>query len=282
MSDADLVPLANRTAVLATMHGKEQVIAPLLIELGISVLLPSELDIEFNTDQFGTFSREIKRAGSQQEAARIKAEQALQLTGLNLAIASEGAFGPHPALPYLPCNRELVLLLDPENQLEIWGEALSTQTNFAQAEVRSLAEAEQFAEQIGFPQHGLILRAEDQLIKGIVTAKQLASAVQQHLAASGSVTLETDMRAQYNPQRMQVISQATQNLVQKIRQICPSCGWPGFDIVERQPGLPCAWCRQPTELTLADIYACQHCGHRQVKAAEASQADPAHCAYCNP
>lgn len=282
MSDAVLVrQLANRTAVLATMHGKEQVIAPLLAELEIAVLLPSELAIEFNTDQFGTFSREIKRVGNQQEAARIKAERAMQLTGLNLAIASEGAFGPHPALPYLPCDRELVLLLDPANQLEIWGEALSTQTNFAQAEVRSLAEAEQFAQKIGFPQHGLILRVREHLIKGIVTAAELASAVEQHLA-SGSVTMETDMRAQYNPQRMQVIRQATQNLVQKIRQICPNCGWPGFDIIERQPGLPCAWCRQPTELTLADIYACQHCGYRQAKAAEASQADPAHCAYCNP
>ncbi|MBW4466960.1 MAG: hypothetical protein KME07_16170 [Pegethrix bostrychoides GSE-TBD4-15B] len=282
MSDAIWVPqLANRTAVLATMHGKEQVIAPLLAELGISVLLPSDLNIEFNTDQFGTFSREIKRAGNQQEAARMKAARAMQLTGL-MAIASEGAFGPHPALPYLPCDRELVLLLDPENQLEIWGEALSTKTNFSQAEVRSQSEAEQFAQKIGFPQHGLILRAENQLIKGIVTAAELASAVEHHLVSSGSVMLETDMRAQYNPQRMQVIQQATQNLVQKICQTCPNCGWPGFDILERQPGLPCAWCHQPTELTLANIYACQHCGHRQAKAAEASHADPVHCAFCNP
>ncbi len=282
MSDANAVPqFANRTAVLATMHGKEQVIAPLLAELGITVILPAQLNLAFNTDQFGTFSREVKRAGSQREAAQTKAKQAMQLTGLDLAIASEGAFGPHPALPYLPCNRELLLLLDGKAELEIWGEALSTATNFAQAEVHSLAEALQFAQKIGFPQHCLMLRSKDQLLKGITSEAELKSAVERGLTASAAVTLETDMRAHYNPQRMQVIQQATENLVQKLRQPCPNCGWPGFDIAERQPGLPCAWCHQPTELTLANIYGCQHCGHRQVETV-ASQADPAHCTYCNP
>ena len=283
MSNADPAPqFANRTAVLATMHGKEQVIASPLAELGIQVILPAELGAAFDTDRFGTFSGEVKRAGSQLEAARTKAEQAMQLTGLSLAIASEGSFGPHPALPYLPCNRELVLLLDRDANLELVGEALSTATNFAQAEVSSLAEARQFAQKAGFPQHGLILRLETELIKGIRTEADFVQSVERALAASPSVRLETDMRACYNPQRMQVIQQATQNLLQKIRQTCPGCGWPGFEIVEHQPGLPCAWCHQPTEQTQAVIYGCRHCGYRQVEASAASQADPAHCLYCNP
>jgi len=282
MSYVDSAPqFANRTAVLATMHGKEQVIAPLLAELGITVILPPE----FNTDRFGTFSREVKRAGNQIEAARIKATEAMQLTGFRLAIASEGAFGPHPALPYLPCNRELVLLLDweqPDQPLEILGEALSTATNFAQAQVSSLAEALEFAQTVGFPQHGLMLKFADQWIKGITTEAELIRGIERALAQFPSATIETDMRACYNPKRMQVIRQATENLLQKIRQTCPNCGWPGFDGLEHQSGLPCAWCGQPTELTQAIIYGCQHCGHRQIRVSKPSQADPAHCSYCNP
>lgn len=84
---------ASRTAVLATMHRKEDVIAPLLEqELGLQIVVPQN----FNTDRFGTFSREVKRAGSQLEAARIKAQAAMQATGAAIALASEGAFGPPP------------------------------------------------------------------------------------------------------------------------------------------------------------------------------------------
>jgi hypothetical protein len=79
---------ANRVGVLATMHQKERVMAPLLEkELGIKVIVPPN----FNTDSFGTFTREIKRPGDQLETARLKAEKALLLTGETLAFASEGA-----------------------------------------------------------------------------------------------------------------------------------------------------------------------------------------------
>ena len=96
----------DRIAVLGTMHKKERVIAPLLEnELGVKVIVPENL----NTDKFGSFTREIERPGSQIEAAKMKAQQALLLTSEDLAIASEGSFIPHPSLPYIPCNREVVI-----------------------------------------------------------------------------------------------------------------------------------------------------------------------------
>ncbi|MEG4323680.1 MULTISPECIES: DUF6671 family protein, partial [unclassified Microcoleus] len=99
--------LVNRTAVLATMHHKERVMAPILErELGVRISVPRELD----TDAFGTFTREVKRLGTQIEAARQKAEKALEVAGETLAFASEGTFGPHPMMPYLPANREIVIL----------------------------------------------------------------------------------------------------------------------------------------------------------------------------
>ena len=103
----------NRVAVLATMHQKELVMAPILEELGLKVIVPAN----FNTDTFGTFTREVKRPGTQIEAARIKAQKVLEITGETIAVASEGSFAPHPSLPYISSNREIVLLIDKENDL---------------------------------------------------------------------------------------------------------------------------------------------------------------------
>jgi len=61
---------SDRLAVLATMHQKERVIAPLLErELGIKVIVPPD----FNTDIFGTFTREVKRPGTQDLVLLISA-----------------------------------------------------------------------------------------------------------------------------------------------------------------------------------------------------------------
>jgi hypothetical protein len=297
---------ADRTAVLATMHRKEQVIAPVLEqELRLQILVPPG----FDTDRFGTFSREIARTGSQVEAARAKAHQAMDLTEQSLGLASEGAFGPHPTIPYLPCNRELIVLVDRQHQFEVVGEAISTDTNYSQIWASSLEEAQRFAQQIGFPDHGLVVIAgaepqqtagrgsrptapapiapdqitPDRITKGITSEAHLAETVEAALRL-GPVWLETDMRALYNPKRMRVIEQATKNLVQKIRQVCPSCGAPGFDLVERRTGLPCGWCHGPTSLIRAVIYRCPSCGFNQETEFPegTSTADPTYCPFCNP
>jgi hypothetical protein len=76
------------------MHHKERVIVPVLQqELGIKCIVPEN----FNTDIFGTFTREVERPGTQIAAARLKAQQALEVTGETLAIASEGSFTLHPS-----------------------------------------------------------------------------------------------------------------------------------------------------------------------------------------
>lgn len=279
--------LRNRFAVLATMHRKEQVIAPLLEqELGIQIFVPPDL----NTDVFGTFTRDVKRLGTQIEAARAKAAKAIELTGETLALASEGSFGPHPVVPYLATNCEIILLLDQSSGLELIGQAFSTATNYCHQLVGSWQEARQFAQKVGFPEHGLVVIGDDSLIdgpqitKGITCEDQLADAVRVMLRHSHKVHLETDMRASYNPSRMKVIRQATQDLLRKIAQTCPQCCWPGFDIVERKPGLPCKLCHQPTPLTHSALYSCQHCEFSQEALFPDGRntADPGECEYCNP
>ncbi|MEC4814834.1 MAG: DUF6671 family protein [Scytonema sp. PMC 1069.18] len=280
---------ANRVAVLATMHHKEKVIAPIIErDLGIKVLVPPD----FDTDRFGTFTREKERTGTQIEAARLKAETAMAVTGETLALASEGTFGPHPSSPFIPCNREIVILLDKTNDLEIIGQSFSTDTNYSHRVVTSLQEALEFATKVGFPEHALVVMlnsaptSKDEIIKGITSQQQLVEAVELALTHSdnGKVHIETDMRALYNPTRMKNIKRATYDLIKKIQNPCPQCFFPSFELIQTKPGLPCAWCNSPTQLTLAAIYKCKKCGfNKEVLFPDGLQnAEPGLCMYCNP
>lgn len=277
---------AGRVAVLATMHRKEAAIAPQLeTQLGVRVTVPPA----FNTDVFGTFTGDIKRPADQLTTARLKAAAALRQTGESLAIASEGSFGPHPQLPFVACDRELVLLIDRQHQLEIVGECLSTDTNHRSQVIHSPEEALAFAESVGFPQHGLVVKdseADRILGKGITEVETLLTLVEQALnqLPQPEVHVETDMRALYNPTRMGVIAQATEDLVRAIALCCPSCRCPGFSLAKQFPGLPCSHCGTPTLLTLARLYRCQRCQFEQRLPGDhgLSAADPSYCPYCNP
>ncbi|KAB3532854.1 DUF6671 family protein [Alkaliphilus serpentinus] len=277
----------NRLGALATMHKKESVIAPILEgELGIKIIVPQD----FNTDEFGTFTKDIERMGNQLEAAKYKAEAVMSLTGETIGLASEGSFGPHPFSPFLPFNREIVILMDQENDLEIVGEATTSDTNFNHKTIKTLEEAYQFALTAGFPEHGVVISTKEpnrsEIYKGITTKKDLEDAVSLALLKSidGEFSIETDMRALYNPTRMKVIEAATRDLVKKIYTLCPKCLWPGFQLMERRPGLPCEWCGMPTELTLSLLYSCKKCGFKEEKLYPdgIKKADPGRCNYCNP
>lgn len=277
----------NRVCVIATMHKKEQVIAPPLEKvLQMQVVVPEG----FNTDRFGTFTRDIKRLGTQLEAARLKAQKVLELTGESLAVASEGSFSPDPSFPYVSCNCELVLLLDQANQLEIVGIETSLETNYNHTSIQTLDEALAFAEKVGFPGHGLVVMSSpnpqenEHIFKGIVTEADLIDAVQITLESSSEkcAHIETDMRAMVNPSRMQVIAKATQNLIAKMQQTCPSCECPGFDVIERKPGLRCGLCYLPTPLVRAEVYQCQKCNFQETRPSAEEVADPTYCNYCNP
>jgi ribosomal protein L37E len=278
---------AGRVGVLATMHGKEQVISPLLCPaLGITLKVPQG----FNTDRFGTFTGDIPRAGNQVEALRAKALAAAEQCALTIGVASEGSFSPHPLLPFATLNLELVLLLDRERQLELIGEAATTETNYARRAVKSFAEALEFAYQAGFPAHGMVVKAHElhnqpeDLAKGLNTEAHLEQAVQLALdkSATGQVYVETDMRAHFNPLRMKCIAAATQNLVDKVYNLCPACGYPGRTRTFVR-GLPCGLCGEATEQVQGVEHSCSRCGHKTYEADLTQRAaDPRWCGHCNP
>ncbi len=275
-------------AVLATMHGKERVIAPLLRRaLGLHVTLTPGID----TDRFGTFSRDIARTGSPLDAARAKIAAAFEIApNARVAVASEGSFGPHPQIPFVPYAREIVVMQDRISGLEVIGHDAGTQTNLRHAVVADVASAIAFAERVHFPGHGVIVSGcVDQqpapgraLIKDIGDWADLHRAIETVLTNCGAAFVETDMRAHRNPTRMRAIQRATVDLVRRCRSACPTCARPGFGLTEQLTGLPCGWCGGPTSARKADVYVCMGCSHREERPVEDATADPGQCGACNP
>lgn len=290
-------PYSGQPVALATRHGKQRVIGRAVRHgLGAELLHLPQID----TDQLGSFCGAVTRRGTALEACIAKANLALEHGGTALAIASEGSFGPHPAVPLLQVGLELMVFLDRERGLTIQEQLQARRTNFAQRRVGagSLAggelppELERWLKAVGFPSHALIARpiggeADGAAVhKGIGSRDVLLEAIRTAGAASptGEVQLETDMRAHCNPTRMASIRQLSFRLVRRIATPCPSCSTPGWGVIASEPGLPCAWCGAPTDLIRAEIHGCVRCGHRreQPRRDGLRQADPGQCPFCNP
>lgn len=275
----------GRKAIIATKHHKEQVILPLLKEhLAIEVFVPQDYD----TDKFGTFTGEITRDGNALEAVRKKCLDAMNTYGFDLGIASEGSFGSHPSLFFAQADDELVILIDKKNDLEIIARELSLETNFSAEKISSYQQLKTFAQQVKFPSHGLIIKDSDEkhanIFKDITDWNDLNRIYATVSSYSSTIHVETDMRAHKNPTRMQVIENATQNLIKKINTLCPNCQTPGFDVSELIKGLPCEWCQSPTESLLAIQYTCKKCNHTTLEKHPKGKhyESPEYCSYCNP
>jgi len=275
----------GRTLLIATKHNKEKVIGPLFEdELGVKCIVP----LDFDTDKLGTFTGEIERKEDPITTARNKCLMAMELTGFDMAIASEGSFGAHPSYFFVSADDEFLLFLDKKNGLEIITRELSTETNFNGGEIKSEKELRDFANTAEFPSHGLIIRKKkddySEIIKDITDWPTLLKTYRHFSKKEGLAYIETDMRAMFNPTRMKVIEKATQKLVEKIKSCCPKCSTPGFGITDAKTGLPCELCNFPTRSTLSYIYVCQKCSFsKEEKYPKGKKKEnPMYCDICNP
>ena len=275
----------GRRLLIATKHQKEKVIAPILEEgIGVQCFVPST----FDTDVFGTFSGEIKRTNSAVETVRQKCLAAMDAFDCDLGLASEGSFGPHPSLFFAQANEEFLIFIDKINDIEIIVKELSLETNFYGETITCIEDLLAFAKKIQFPSHAIILRTgpadEKAVVKGITNSNDLKKYYNHIKDVHGMVYAETDMRAHYNPMRMQVIKSAAQKLLQSIQSVCPECFTPGFVVTNAKPGLPCAWCANPTRSTLSHIYSCAKCQHTlEINFPfQKMSEEPTYCDYCNP
>jgi len=284
-----LSPYNGSTIVLVTKHAKSHAIAPSFKDkLNAHV---SEFVID--TDQLGTFSGEIERNGTALDCARAKCEKAIEIMGENVEflLASEGSFGPHPMIPFIPCDYEILYFIDRKRDFHLSVSLLSETTNYKIKEIKSLKELQSFAKKSQFPSHALIIRSESKvytgkIIKGINTLQNLKKAFNElsKLHPEGKVWVETDMRACFNPSRMNVISLLTEKLTKRLAVLCPHCDTPGWGKVRIENGLNCCWCNLETELAKFEVFGCTRCNYEKFELPSHGfkKADPSNCSYCNP
>ncbi len=242
-----MISYQNRQAVLATKHHKEKAISgPLRDAVGLSVIVPPDLD----TDLLGTFSGEVEREGLPSEVVVRKARFGMAEARLPLGIASEGSFRPHPELAFETGNHELMAFVDDEAGTVVVEDLFTLDTNFANIKVSRADDLASFLVRVGFPAHALIVVPNDrirvdhdervrlvledvpdqQLFKGIADRAALTLAVKQCAALSGDgiAHVETDMRAHLNPTRMRTIAALAVQLGRRLATLCPSCNAPGW------------------------------------------------------
>lgn len=286
MPNASLHPYKGARAVLATMHRKAEAIGPALeVRLGMKIIVPPIID----TDIFGTFTGETPRTGSMYDAALAKARLGMRLTGINVGIASEGSFGPHPAIPFIAAARELLVLIDEERNIIITEHIMIERTNYNHIVVAPDDNLQPFLERIGFPSHAVIVRPNrgmGPIHKGINNTDYLASIITEISQASEDekTRIETDMRAHLNPTRMEGIAQLAEKFARRLETLCPACGTPGFGTVKSEQGLPCVECGADTQLVKTLVSGCASCQftENQPRTDGLRFATAAQCPECNP
>ena len=285
MSKHQHVSYKGRQVVLLTKHGKQDLLKNTLeSDLGCSLVHTDAYD----TDQLGTFTRDVDRAGSQLEAARRKAKMGMSLTGVSLGIASEGSFGPDPYTGFLTWNTEILLWIDDDLGIEITGIANGPAQSIHR-EVKTFKELLNLASEAKFPEHHLVLRPEHgdhpKIYKNISDEHSLINAFHsaKKLSSNGLVYVENDLRAFCNPTRQAIIKNAAMDLVQKLSSTCPNCSAPGYWRTKRISGLRCSFCNQKTRRPVAEIWQCQTCPYENQKNLNTEKfADPSQCDFCNP
>ena len=285
MATPTLTPYQGRQVAFLTQHGKQNlVLAPLEAALGCQLVHTDGYD----TDQLGTFTRDVARFGSQIDAARRKAKIGMDLTGARVGMGSEGAFGPDPFAGFIPWNTEILLWVDQDQGFEVTGFAHGPSQSLHGA-VKTRDELTCFAAEAGFPEHHLTLRPgrEDHpgILKGIHDLPSLVQAFNLCLAESknGTVFVENDLRAFCNPSRQDIIRKAADDLISKLLSACPKCASPGYSVTKKIPGMPCKLCAHLTNLPIGEIWSCDVCGGQDHKILNVGMfADPGRCDLCNP
>jgi hypothetical protein len=263
---------------LVTLHGKASIIAPALAQRWQAHL---SNNTNFDTDSLGTFSGDIARVLSPRECALHKAQLALDLTGAEFGLGSEGSFET-TRWGFGVVNQELIACISSK---EGWCVVGSHSAYVAVAECRYGDSAARQTFWHNLPaEQGVMLIGERHMAKGVRSEAEantlLTSWYGQHIPAD--LRISYDLRAHQSPLRRTNIALALENLMMRLESACTQCGRPGFWPDLRETGLACRACGFPTDNPRAYIACCDGCGFQQSKATTASHADPATCPMCNP
>ncbi|NDI09991.1 MAG: hypothetical protein EBY74_03190 [Actinobacteria bacterium] len=275
----------NRQVALPTLHQKGSLIAPIFYEvLGVEVI-----EIAIDTDQFGTFAGDIERSRSPLDSAKAKARLALEVSGLDAAVASEGSIGPDFEIPFVTSDVETLVYLDEKEGVEI-------DESFKSFDILALSHTfegthglEEFLVKADFPRHQLIVKCmgpEGLLVeKGIKERAHLEYVIKrfQDLKTGDEITIESDLRAHASPTRQKNIKAVAEILAQRIASRCPACNKSGFGRRSWKRGLFCSDCGGFNEEAIHSEYLnCPSCEYRHEGKVINASIEARHCIFCNP
>lgn len=274
---------ANQPVLLASKHEKEKAIADVFFKKLSCTLFVHD----FDTDQFGTFTGEIARTLSPYDTCVSKAKTAAKHFGYDLALGSEGSFGPHPAFPFIPSDHEIMVFVDLKNDWVIAEQLVTPKTNYKMVTLHPGTEVKSFLRSVHFPSHALTLQvshSKEILGKGIQDLEFLDNLIKIGFTKGDELLLATDMRAMMNPTRMEALSSLAEKLAARILTCCSACEAPGFGFVSTAEQLSCSLCDAPTLMHRFEVWGCVACENKEKKSRHDNleKADPTYCKYCNP
>lgn len=272
---------------MATMHGKEAAITPAMQDkLGLVVAaVPG-----FDSDIFGTFDRRVPRLRTMMETALAKVRAGMVLGNCSLGIASEGSYGPHPAIPFLNGGVELMVFVDEKAGFVISEHVIEDEPTFASCIVGPDEDLSQFLMLAGFPRHALMVAPATSptthIKKGLVDADAVRHAISvcaEH-SEDGRARVVNDMRAYLNPTRMRTIARLAGKLANRVSSACPRCAAPGFGHAGVVNQFTCELCGTPTIVPSHNIQTCTNCGLTEFheRPVTIGSSSPQNCPDCNP
>ena len=278
-------PFTGEAVLFATKHGKEEIIAPLFAQIGMTCFQAS-----VDTDLFGTFTGEIKRIGSVRETLKNKINAAAEINlDARFVLASEGSFGAHPILGFMQTDLESLLLWDRKFKAEIYSDFLCSNPVHREHVLSPKDDFRSAIKSLGFPEHGVIVHPENSLIpifKGLHLEHDVAQAMIDCFSAStnGRVVVANDLRACHNATRRTAILEAGKVLIEKLKSFCPSCSYPGYAITSGMPGLPCCECGEASQIAKTVLFECVSCTFSEEKERPDGKKsiEPSECEFCNP
>lgn len=278
----------GRDVAIATKHRKELVISPPLERLvGMRTRVAPGID----TDLFGTFDGRTPRRGTLQQAAIEKARFGARLAITSAAIASEGAYGPHPTIPFMTGGMEVLVLVDRELDLIVTEQLVVHRPVFISETVEAGQPIDAVVERARFPSHALMVgfdrgaERREWVATGVQDREELEAAIcDAARRGPGAVRLASDMRADRNPTRMTAIAEITELMANRLLETCPACGTGGFGWVAHLRGLPCEVCDTPTSAVRGQVLGCPRCRYTEERPREDGQfaADAGSCPTCHP
>jgi hypothetical protein len=222
----------------------------------------------------------------------MKARLGQRATGLPRALASEGAFGPHPHTFLTAAGLELLAFVDAELGIEVVEHDLTVATTFAHiaAPDRGAVSAE-FLSRAGFPSHALVIRpnalgAEGPIFKGVADDATLADAIARWRPG---LRRRPGGDRDRHAGRSQPHAHASHRPARQAARRAPHPALPGLwdarlSAVAAERGLPCAARAAPTDWVAVLVDGCARCARRRPRPRDDGlrATDPAHCARCNP